>query len=89
MLWFVFMESPTPPLTGMVVMGCLLPVDIEACAVLPLRSLGAYTARRHPGSLDAALGGPHHYDVNPTLEISACPGVDFPSLGGEADRQAF
>ena len=41
---------PPPSLTGMVVLGRLLPVEIEAWSVLPLRPLDAYLNHRNPGS---------------------------------------
>ena len=35
------------------------------------------------------MGGPHHCDGDPTLDISTCPGVGLPPLGGEESGQAF
>ena len=40
-------------------------------------------------SPDAAVGGRHHFDGYPTLDIAACPGLGFPPLSGEAFGQAF
>ena len=35
------------------------------------------------------VGGPHHFDGNPTLDIAACTGVGLTPLGGESAGQAF
>ena len=86
---FCFLNFPSPVPTGMVVLVLLLSVYIESWAVLPLSPTYAYPTRRHPVFPYAAVGGPHHCDGNPTPDISACPGVVFPPLGGEADWQEF
>ena len=67
----------------------MLPVDIEASAVLPLRPLNTDPDYGHPGSLDTAAGGPYHCDSYPTPDISACPRVEFPPLGGNVAGQMF
>ena len=33
------------------------------------------------------MGGTHHYDGGPTLDISACTAVGLPLLGGDGDVQ--
>ena len=64
--------------TGILVPGSLLSVDIEACAVFPLRSPNAYLTLRNLGYPDAAVSGPHHCDFDLTPDIAICPGVRFP-----------
>ena len=41
------------------------------------------------GVLYTAVGGPHHCDGDPTLDIYACPEVVFTPLGGEVSGQTF
>ena len=66
-----------------------LAVYIYPVAVLPLGPLYTDPARWLPGAPDAAVGGPHHFDGSTTSNISACPVVGFPPLGGKVDCQAF
>ena len=40
--------------------------------------------RRHPGSPDALMCGPHQSVVNPTLEETARPRVGLPPIFGQA-----
>ena len=35
------------------------------------------------------MGGPHHGNGDTNPDISACPGVGFPPLDGEADGKPF
>ena len=74
---FFCLKFPSPVPTGILVPGSLLSVDIEACAVFPLRSPNAYLTLRNLGYPDAAVSGPHHFDGDPTSDIAACPGVVF------------
>ena len=50
-----------------------LPEQVYPSAVFPLWALNTYPMRRHPGTPDAPMCGPHKSDGNPTLDISASP----------------
>ena len=71
------------------VSGCILPVEIDTSTVLPLKPLNADPNRGNLGAPYIVVGGPHHCDGETTPDIAACPGVVFPSLGGEADGRVF
>ena len=62
----------------------ILSVDIEYRNVLPLRPLNADPDLGHPGAPDTAVGGPHHFDRDPTPDIHKFTGVGLTPLGGEA-----
>ena len=68
---------------GMVVLDYILPVNIEACNILPLSVLETYLSQRKMVSPYAAVG------VKPTTDITICHGVGLPPLGSEADGQSF
>ena len=51
--------------------------------------LGTYLTLPHMGYLDALVGGPHYYYVDPTLGIATCSGVGLSPLGDKAACQAF
>ena len=50
-----------------------LPEYVEPGAVFPLWALNAYLMRRHPGTPDTLMCGPHQSDGNPTLDVSVRP----------------
>ena len=83
------LDSPPPSLVVMVFLGQTLPVEVDSFAILPLSNLGSYPTRIHPGSPDTAVDVLHHFGRDSDLEISACPGVGSPPLGGKVDGQAF
>ena len=82
-----FREFLPPSLTGVVVPGQMLPVEIEACAILPQKPLEAYPNHRHPRFPYAVVSGTCHCDSDPNSDIAACHKVGFPPLNGEADGQ--
>ena len=64
-------------------------VGMEAGAILPLGPLNTDTALRTSGDPDAEVSGRYHSNGYPTMDISTCPGVGLPPLGGEAAIQAL
>ena len=78
-----------PSLDVLVLPGSQLLVDVEACVILLPIPLNYYPTNRKPGSLDAAVGGPHHCNGDPTLDTHACPGVGLPPLGVKAAGHTF
>ena len=87
--WFVRYYLPYNSVFGRVVSSWSLSVDIYPRSILPMSPLNSDSARGHPGDLYASVGGPHHFDGNPTTYIAACYGLGLPTLGGEAAGQAF
>ena len=61
-----FLDFPLPSLSGLVFPGWPLPVDFEACVILPLMPLNTYPTHWHPVSPYTEVGGPHHCDDNST-----------------------
>ena len=59
--------------------------EVELVAVFPLQALEADIVRQYPGPPDAPVCGPHQSDGDPTLDVSACPGVGMLPLCCEAD----
>ena len=74
---------------GLMFLYCPVTVEVEACAILPLKPLDAYPTSSHSGSPYAAVVFPHHCDDNPTPDISKCFGVGLPTIGGETAGQEF
>ena len=66
-----------------------LPEQIDPGAVFPLQVLDANLVHRHLGTPDAPVFGPHQSYGDPTLEVSARPGVELPPLCCEADGYHF
>ena len=66
-----------------------VPVNIHPSKVLPLGPPNTDTSCWHQEPPDAAMDGMHHFDGDPTTEISTCPGLGLMSLGREADGHAF
>ena len=64
-------------------------VQIYHGVVFPLGPLNANLDHGQLGSPDAEVGGLHHCDGKPDLDISTCPGAGLLQLGNEADGQAF
>ena len=67
-----------------VIVACLQE-QVEPGAVFPLQAMNAALVRRHPGFLDSLMCGLHQSDGDPTLDVSARPGVGVTSLCCEAD----
>ena len=61
-----------------------LPKEVEAGSVLPLRAMEYNIVRRHPGTPDALVCGPHQSASDTTLDVSARSGVGFPPIFYEA-----
>ena len=61
-----------------------LPEQVSTSAVFPLQAMDADFVRPYPGPPDALVCGPHQSGVNPTLDVSAYPGVGMPPLFFEA-----
>ena len=51
--------------------------------------MDANLVRRHPGTSDTAVGDLHQSDGDPTLDLSARPGVGLPTLCCEAAGYPF
>ena len=58
----------------------VLPKEVDPGAIFQLQSMNAYLLCRHPEPPDAPVCGPHQFDGNPTLDVSACPVVGIPPL---------
>ena len=65
--------------------------QVDPGVVLSLWELDADLVRRNPVPLDAPVCGPHQSDGNPTIGLSACPGVGRVeiSLGLDICRSAY
>ena len=59
-------------------------VEMEAVAILQLRPMNTDLDRRHLGAPCEMVIGPYHGDDKPTMNITACTRVGFPTLGGNA-----
>ena len=57
-----------------------LPEDVEPGVVFSLQALDANLVRRHPENPDATVCGSHQGDGDPTIDVSARPGVGLPPL---------
>ena len=57
-----------------------LPEQVEPGAIFPLRALDSDLVRQHPGPPDATVCGLHQIDGDPTIDVSAHPGVGLPPL---------
>ena len=69
--------------------GYFLLVDIESSTLLLLRTMNDYIVRRHQESPYTAVGGPHHSEGEPTMEVAACTRVGLTPFGDEEAGQVF
>ena len=66
-----------------------LPEEVDTGAVFPLQELDANIVCQHPGPPDSQVCVPHQCDGDPTLDVSAHPGLGLPPLCYEATGYPF